>query len=91
VDVPTVTEMGPVVAPAGTVATRVVLVAETTVAGVPLNFTVLELGVALNPWPWMVTVCPAPACAGLKLKMASVPLEVVERVMDKRLPTASYE
>ena len=37
---PTVTEIGPVVAPVGTVATSWVVVAEVTVAVVPLNLTV---------------------------------------------------
>src|SRR5262249_25704631 len=44
---PTVTEIGPVVAPAGTVTTSVEVVADTTCAGVPLNLTVLADAVAL--------------------------------------------
>src|SRR6266849_5790556 len=48
VDVPTVTLMGPVVAPAGTEVVRRFVVAAVTVAVVPLNLTVLALGVALK-------------------------------------------
>ena len=47
----TVTEIGPVVAPDGTVTVRVVVVATVTVAAVPLNLTTLELGVVLKPCP----------------------------------------
>lgn len=50
VEVPTVTLMGPVVAPAGTVVVKLFVVAAVTVAVVPLNFTVLALGVALKFW-----------------------------------------
>src|SRR5213082_2141805 len=45
VDVPTVTLMGPVVAPVGTVVVSWFVVAAVTVAVVPLNFTVFALGV----------------------------------------------
>jgi hypothetical protein len=41
----------PVVAPLGTFATSCVALAELTEAVAPLNFTVFELGVALNPVP----------------------------------------
>jgi len=51
VEPPTVTLMAPVVAPAGTVVVSWFVVAAVTVAVVPLNFTVLELGVALKFWP----------------------------------------
>ena len=47
----TVTEIGPVVAPDGTVTTRLDVVAEVTVAAVPLNDTVLDEGVALKFCP----------------------------------------
>ena len=83
------TQIGPVVAPDGTVVVRLLVVAAVTVAEVPLNFTVLELGVALKFWPWIVTVWPTLPCAGEKLKMASPLGEVVERVIESRLPTAS--
>lgn len=45
------TEIRPVVAPVGTVATILVAVAETTVAAVPLKVTVFWLGVVLNAVP----------------------------------------
>ena len=48
---PTVTEIGPVVAPAGTLTDRVVVEAETTVAFTPLNCTVLPDELVLKPWP----------------------------------------
>ena len=54
----TVTVILPVVAPTGTVATSVEVVAEVTVATVPLNFTMSEVGVALKPWPRIVTEAP---------------------------------
>src|SRR5256886_8898109 len=85
----TVTLMGPVVAPVGTVVVSWFVVAAVTVAVVPLNFTVFALGVALKFWPWIVTVCPTPPCAGEKLKTASPLGEVVERVIESRFPTAS--
>jgi hypothetical protein len=47
----TVTEIGPVVAPVGTVTVRVLALAAVTTAGVPLNSTVSALGVALKPCP----------------------------------------
>src|SRR4029453_13525550 len=46
-----VTAIGPVVAAAGTVTVSWVGVAAVTVALVPLNWTVFEAGVALNPVP----------------------------------------
>jgi hypothetical protein len=48
---PTVTLIGPVVAPLGTVAVNTVVDAVSTVAVVPLNFTVFDAGVALKPVP----------------------------------------
>ena len=89
VDAPTVTEISPVVAPAGTVVVRKFVVAAVTVAMVPLNFTVLALGVALKFCPWIATVCPMPPCAGVKPKIASAPGEVVVRAIESRFPTAS--
>jgi len=47
----TVTETGPVVAPEGTVTVRVVAVAESAGAGVPLNWTASLAGVGSNAWP----------------------------------------
>src|SRR6266545_2364381 len=54
-----VTEISPVVAPAGTVVTICVSVAEETTAAVPLKLTVLLDGVVLKPVPEMVTTVPA--------------------------------
>lgn len=90
VDPPTVTEMGPVVAPEGTVTVRELVVAAVTVATVPLNLTVSLAGVALKACPWIVTVVPMPPCAGVKLKMASVvPEPMLEVVMETMFPMAS--
>ena len=83
------TLIGPVVAPDGTVVVKRFVVAAVTVAVVPLNFTVLALGVTLKFWPWIETVCPMPPCAGVKLKIASALGEVVDRVIESRFPTAS--
>jgi hypothetical protein len=51
VAVPTVTLIGPVVAAGGTVTVRLLAVATVTAAAVPLNYTVLALGVVLKFWP----------------------------------------
>ncbi len=48
---PTVTLISPVVAPEGTVTVKLLVVAAVTVAVVPLNFTVLALGVVLKFCP----------------------------------------
>ena len=50
-----VTDIVPVVAADGTVTVRLVVVDALTVADVPLNVTVFDAGVALNPVPWIVT------------------------------------
>lgn len=89
VEAPTVTLMGPVVAAVGTVVVSWFVVAAVSVAVVPLNFTVFELGVALKFCPWTVTVCPTPPWEGEKLKIASPLGDVVERVIESRFPTAS--
>jgi len=78
-----------VAAPDGTVVVSWFVVAAVTVAVVPLNFTVLALGVTLKFWPWIVTVCPTLPCAGLKPKIASPVGEDVVRVIESRFPTAS--
>ena len=83
----TVTAIGPVVAPGGTVTTRLVLVAERTVAPVPLNVTVFSEGVALNPCPWSVTCVPTGPREGVKLRSAS-PVKV-NRLISRMFPTAS--
>jgi hypothetical protein len=89
VELPTATLMGPVVAPGGTVVVSRFAVAAVTLATVPLNLTVLEPGVALKFWPWMVTVCPTIPTAGAKLVIASALGEDVELVIEIRFPTAS--
>ena len=89
VELPTVTLSGPVVAPAGTVVVRLFAVAAVTVAAVPLNSTLFELGVVLKFCYWMVTVWPKAPCVGEKPKIASELGETVERVIESRLPTAS--
>ena len=87
---PTVTEIGPVVAPEGTVPVSELLVAAVTTAVVPLNLTISELGIALKCCPWMVTVVPIPPCSGVKLKMArTLPPPTVEVVIETTFPMAS--
>jgi hypothetical protein len=60
-----VTVMGPVVAPAGTLVTIFVAVAEDTGATTPLNLAVFWLAVVENPVPWMVTGVPTAPLSGL--------------------------
>jgi hypothetical protein len=87
---PTVTEIGPLVAPAGTVTTRLVVVAETTVATVPLNLTSFAEGVALNPWPWIVRDVFGPPLCGVKPKMTRLPgVGSRDRLIWIMFPTAS--
>ena len=50
--------IGPVAAPAGTLVTICVAVAEITVAATPLNLTVFWLAVVENPVPKIVTGAP---------------------------------
>jgi hypothetical protein len=82
-----VTLIGPVLAPAGTVATSRVVVAEVTVAVVPLNLTVLSPAVALNPVPEMVTAVPAGPRPGEKARMATC--EEGWRSIEVRFPAGS--
>lgn len=90
VEAPTVTVIGPVVAPPGTVMLTLFSVAAVTVANVPLILTVLPLGAVLKFCPWMVTVVPIPPCWGVKFRMASAFGEGrAERDIESRLPTAS--
>jgi hypothetical protein len=63
---PTVTEIGPVAAPAGTEVVIEVAVLLVTVAVVPLNFTALFAAVALKFPPAIVTVVPTGPFEGLK-------------------------
>ena len=86
---PILTVIGPVVAPGGTVATKVVGVAEATVAGVPLNWMISLAGVGSNAWPWIVTVWPIGPCRGVKPKTAKVPTAIDDRLICRMLPTGS--
>ena len=61
-----VTEIFPVVAPEGTVVVMVVAELVITVASVPLNVTMLFVGVKSNPVPVMVTGDPTGPEAGEK-------------------------
>jgi hypothetical protein len=65
----TVTAIRPVVAPDGTVTTSCVAVAETTVAVVPLNVTVLFAITVLKFAPVMVTDVPTAPLDGVKLEI----------------------
>ena len=67
VEPPTVTEINPVVAPAGTVVTICESVLLTTVALTPLKATELLAAVGLKLDPEMVTVVPDEPLAGVKL------------------------
>ena len=64
---PTVTVIGPVVAPDGTVVIIWVDVLLVTTAAVPLNFTILLAAVVLKFVPVIVTVVPTEALAGAKV------------------------
>src|SRR6185369_7616551 len=70
---PTVTEIGPVVAPAGTTTSSRVVDAEVTAAVIPLKLTRLSEILVAKPCPAMVTLDPIVAWSGLKLIMASAP------------------
>ena len=61
-----VTEIGPVVAPAGTLVTIVVSVLLTTTAAVPLNVTALFAGVVSKEIPVIVTEVPTGPMMGSK-------------------------
>jgi len=67
----TVTLTGPVVAPAGTVTTKLVAVALVTVADVPLNFTVLLDGVGSKLVPLIIIDAPTGPLAGKILVIES--------------------
>src|SRR5579863_1560883 len=68
----TIATTGPVVAPVGTAATRLVALQLVTVDAVPLKVTVLVPCVAPKLVPVMVTAAPTAAVAGLRLLMAGV-------------------
>jgi len=65
--------MVPVVAPAGTVATNLVVVAEVIVAEVPLNFTAFAEMVDPKLEPLIVTDVPGGPLGGVKLVMDGFP------------------
>lgn len=65
----TVTAIAPDVAPDGTVTISFVVLAEVTVADVPLNLTALLVLVELKFVPLIVTEVPAGPLVGLKLEM----------------------
>jgi hypothetical protein len=83
----TVTEMGPVVAPVGTVVEIDPADEALTDAAVPLKVTVLLPGVVLNPAPVIVTAVPTDPLVGLKLVIASDPVD--GRATFVMLPAAS--
>jgi hypothetical protein len=80
-----VTLIVPEVAPAGTVATICVGLAEEMTAVVPLNLTVSWLGKELKPVPTIVTEVPTGPLVGENVVIAIG----VCRVIDRILPTAS--
>ena len=82
-----VTEIVPVVAVPGTVATISVVVDDTTVATTPLNLTVFWAGVALKPVPSIATVVPAGPLSGETSRIAVAVL--ARRVIEVMLPVAS--
>jgi hypothetical protein len=81
--------MVPVVAPLGTTTTSWFVVALVTVAAVPLKVTASWLAVAENPVPLIVIVLPGAAPVDGEMEMIeTIPASV--RVIESRLPTASY-
>lgn len=97
----TVTVMGPVVAPPGTVTIRLVVLPDVTAAVVPLNFTRLLPGVGSKLVPVMVTVVPMGPLLGVKpvmvggtrkAKPVSVPVPpgvVTETIPELPAPTTA--
>ena len=79
--------IGPVVEPAGTLVTISVLVAEVTLAAVPLNVTIFSLAVVLKPEPKIVTVAPTVPTVGVNPPI--VTSGVACRVTEMMLPTGS--
>lgn len=68
-----VTEIGPVVAPTGTVVVILVVVEVVTTLEMPLNFTVFSDGTLLKLVPEMVTVTPYAPLVGLNPVIEGVP------------------
>lgn len=73
--------------PTGTVTTSFVVVAEFTVAAVPLNSTAFWFGVVLKPVPWIATVFPT----GPRFGENSITdtEDVLWREIERMFPTAS--
>jgi hypothetical protein len=84
-----VTLMGPLKAPAGTVATIVVVVADSTEAGVPPKLTAFSDPTALKPTPEIVTLVPGGPSTGSKAMIDVV--DASSRSIEMMFPTASYE
>ena len=84
-----VTEIGPVVAVAGTVTTNWLDEAEVTVPVPPVNVTESCDALLLNAVPEIVTDVPTGPLTGVKPRIETWPTE--ERVMLVMFPTASYE
>ncbi len=85
------TVIGPVVAPAGTVATSCVAVAVVTAPATPLKVTMFSLPVDENPEPAIDTAVPVGPCKGAKPLMATGLLPAPPgRSMARMFPTASY-
>jgi hypothetical protein len=82
-----VTEIVPVVAAPGTVATSSVVDADTTVAVVPLNLTVFCDGVALKAVPSIVTLVPTGPPSGATSRTATT--VIARRVIAAMFPAAS--
>ena len=76
---PTVTLMGPVVAPGGTEVVMVVAVLEDTVAGVPLKRTIFSVGVVLKFVPVIIKSVPTGALVGAKFEMVGERFETMLR------------
>ena len=78
VPAPVVTEMRPVVAPAGTFTTTFVAVSDTMVAGVPLNAAPMA---PVRLWPMMVTEDPAAPDLGATLSISGVTVVVIRPML----------
>ena len=83
-----VTEIIPVVAPCGTVATMVVALAEVTTADSPLKLTAFCPATGLNPVPRITTEVPTAPLDGENVDMVSGSVADV-REIDRMLPFAS--
>jgi hypothetical protein len=85
----TVTVIGPVEAPSGTLTTNCVVEAEATVACTPLKATVLAERVALKFVPTMVTVAPAMPLPGVNEVIPGVTVKLAVDVTEW-LPTVTF-